>query len=301
MEALFILGGWIAAVAGVGVGITRPWTSPAARDLRALIPATLTAAWVIGSGFMAYRQMMADGAWTGASIAIAFVPAKAIVLSLLAYAAGRAFQSARTSGERSLRNWMLPGALAAVLVYAVGSDVTALHANRLERHAANSALTQDQAQELAQKIRRGGAQRGEAAAFLGNPKCPADLLAEYAASADPYWRTAAARNDAIDPVVAAKLARDADEQVRFYLAFNRKLPADILAQLAADSSDSVRDVVVWTDGLPDESFDRLVDDPSAKVRATAALQPRLSKTQRDKLRRDPEQRVRDAAYRYGGE
>ncbi len=302
MKDLVILGAWSVVVLGVDLAVTRPWKSPGARAPLALGLGAVLALWVLGGGFVAYRQMMADGAWTGASIAMAFVPAKAIVLSLIAYAAGRSFLTARAQTDvPAFNRWGLAALLAAAVVYSIGSDLSAFHAGALERHARDPALTAQEVQSLARKIRAGDARRGEAFAFLGNPQCPADLLAEYAASADAAWRTAVARNDTIGPAIAEKLASDPDEMVRFYLAFNRKLPPEILVQLAADSSDDVRNTVVWTDALPDESFERLVDDPSAKVRATAAIQPRLSKTQREKLRNDPEQRVRDAAYRYGGE
>lgn len=301
MEALIILAAWIAAVGAVDIAVIRPWKSQAARAPLAVMLGTAAAAWVIGTGFFGYRQLIADGAWTGVSIAMVFVPAKAILISLIAYGAGRSFLSARAASGPPMARWALPALLAGVLVYSIGSDISRLHSSALERHARDPALTDAETAALAQKIRAGGAARDEAAAFLGNPRCPADLLAEFAVSPDAYWRSAVARNDAIDPAIAAKLAGDPDEQVRFYLAFNRKLPPEILGQLAADSSDSVRDTVVWTDALPDESFERLVNDSSAKVRATAALQSRLSKTQREKLRNDPEERVREAANRYGGE
>jgi hypothetical protein len=301
VEALIILAVWIAVVGAIDVVVIRPWRSQAARAPLPLILGTAAAAWVIGTGFFGYRQLMAEGAWTGASIAMGFVPAKAIVVSLIAYAAGRSFLSALTTSAPLMTRWALPALLAAVLVYSIASDISRLHSSALERHARNPALTDAETSALAQKIRAGDAGREETFAFLGNPRCPDDLLGEYAASPDAYWRSAVARNDAIGPDIAAKLAADPDEQVRFYLAFNRKLPAEILIQLAADPSDNVRNTVVWTDALPDESFDRLVNDSSAKVRATAALQPRLSKMQREKLRNDPEERVREAASRYGGE
>ncbi|MGE3332154.1 MAG: hypothetical protein AB7I36_00805 [Rhodospirillaceae bacterium] len=297
MEALSILGAWIAVVLGVDLAVIRPWKSPAARAALPLLFGAALVLWVLGSGFVTYRQMMTDGAWTGASITMAFVPAKAIALSLLAYAAGRCFLTARATPAAPVGRWALPALLAGVIIYAVGTDITGLRGAALERQASNPAISDAQVLMLVQKIRAGDAARGEIAAFLGNPKCPSELLAEYAASAEPYWRTAVARNDAIDPALAGKLAGDPDEMVRLYLAFNRELPADILTRLASDSSDSVRDIVVWTDGLPEESFERLVNDPSAKVRATAALQPRLSKSQIDRLRGDPEQRVRDAVNR----
>lgn len=297
MELLVVLAGWIAAVAVVDLAVMRPWKSPAARAPLPIFLGIALAAWAIGTGFFSYRQLMADGAWTGASIAIGFVPAKAIVLSLIAYAAGRTFLTARASGIP--QNWAVPVFLALIAGYSIVSDVITFRVSALERHAANPALTPEETFALTQRVREGDAGRSEIAAFLGNPRCPPELLTEYAGSSDSYWRMAVARNDAIDAVLAERLAGDTDEDVRYYLAFNRKLPLAILSKLAADTSESVRDMVAWTDALPDEDFNRLVEDASPQVRATAARQERISPAQLEKLRNDPEQRVRDAAYRWG--
>jgi len=299
MESFIILTVWVAVVAGVDLAVIRPWRSAVARAPLPLALAFALAAWVLATGFMAYRQMMADGAWTGASIAMAFVPGKAILLSLLAYAAGRSFLSARGSQAAAVQRWALPALLSAAVVYSLVSDVTRIHAGALERHAANPALSAAETAVLVERVRTGDASRGEILAFLGNPKCPPDLLVAYAGASDVYFRTAVARNDLLDPAVADKLAGDQDEQVRLYLAFNRKLPPPILTRLAADSSEGVREGVTWTATLPDEAFARLVEDASPRVRATAARQSRLSAAQLEKLRNDPEQRVRDAAAWWG--
>lgn len=299
MDLFIILLVWIVAVIGVDVAVIRPWKSAAARAPLPIAAGIAAGAWVLATGFMAYKQMMADGAWTGASIAMAFVPGKAIVLSLLAYAAARSFLSARSGTSAPIQRWVLPALLTAALLYSIASDVMRMHTGVLERHAANPALSAAEASDLAARVRTGDATRGEIYAFLGNPKCPPDLLTEYADANDAYFRTAVARSPLIDRATADKLAGDPDEQVRLYLAFNRSLPPPVLTHLAADSSEGVRDAVVWTDTLPDEAFARLVEDASPRVRATAARQPRLSAAQLEKLRNDPEQRVRDAAARPG--
>ena len=300
MENLLILAAWIAVVTVVGLVATRPWTAPAARAPLPLALGIGVAAWVIGTGYRSYLNLMADGSWTAATIAIPFVPAKAVVLSLIAYAAGRTINAARITArtDKTAQPWILPVALAGLTLFAVGSDVMALRADARERHAANPALTSEETAALVRRVRGGDAARDEIGAFLGNPLCPPELLTEYAASPESYWRTAVARNDAIDAALSAKLAGDPDEAVRLYLSFNRKLPPEILTRLAADESESVRDTVVWTEGLPDEAFNRLVEDPSPRVRANAARQTRLSPEQLEKLRNDPEQRVRDAANRW---
>lgn len=297
MAVAGILLAWSAVVAGVIIAVTRPWKNAAARAPLPLILCACMAAWVLGSGIVAYGDMMADGAWTGASITLAFVPIKAVALSLLAYAAGRTFLAARAKPGPRVRRWALPAALAILSIYLVASDSRAMLANARERHAASPALSSAEVSVLMNRIRDGAAARGEAWAFLGNPACPPELLAEYAASKDPYWRRAVARNTKVDAELAAALASDSDEEVRYYLAFNRTLPPAVLSRLAADGSEMVREMVAWTKDLPEDAFGRLVDDPSPTVRATVALQPRLSPEQRAKLHQDPEQRVRAAASR----
>ena len=158
----------------------------------------------------------------------------------------------------------------------LASDFMSLRSAALERHARDPAKTAAEVQALVQRIRAGDAAREELGAFLGNPLCPPEPLVEHAASPDPYWRKAVARNDGIDATLADKLAGDTDEEVRYYLAVNRTLPPAILSRLAADTSEMVRDTVAWTDSLPDADFNRLVNDPSPKVRATTALQSRIS-------------------------
>ena len=298
MTALVILAVWIAVVLGIGAAITRPWRTEPPWAPLPLVLGLAAGGWVLITGYIAFSQMMDDGAWTGASIAMGYVPAKAIVLLLLATYAGRTFLAARARGAKDIKAWALPVLLAAATVYIVEGDVTRMRITALEQHARDPALTSVEVAALTQKIRSGAAERSEAYAFLSNPLCPPDLLTEFVAHSDPYWRMAVASNDTLAADIALKLTEDPDDQVRFYLAFNRKLPPEILTRLAADKSDRVRDIVAWTDGLPDEAFERLVNDPSAKVRATAALQRRISEAQLEKLRNDPEQSVRDAANRW---
>lgn len=295
MNMSILMAAWIAVVLAVDIAVIRPWRSPAARAPLAIGFAFLLAAWVLGTGFVTFRDLMADGSWTAATLAMPIVPVKAIVLSLLAYAAGRTLLSARAGGDP--KNWVLPVILTLVIGYAVVSDAINLHAGTLEKHAARSDLTPEDVAALAQRVRAGDAGRDEAYAFLANPRCPADLLAEQAASPDSYLRTAVASNETIDFALAEKLAADPVEQVRYYLAFNRKLPVALLKRFAADESALVREAVTWTEALPDEDFARLVDDPSPQVRAIVAQQARLSPAQIEKLRNDPEQRVRDATNR----
>jgi len=277
--------------------VTRPWKNPAARAPLPVVLAIAAAAWALGTGVNSYRHLMTDGAWTGATLAMLYIPTKAIVLSLLAYAAGRTLLKARVTHGSAVQRWALPLGLLGLTVYSVVSDVLLMQRAAFERHARDPALSAEDASIVAARVRSGAASREEIGAFLGNPMCPPDLLDTYGASPDSYWRKAVARNAKIDAPLAERLAGDSDEEVRHYLAFNRSLPPDILSRLASDSSEMVRETVAWTDALPEEAFNRLLEDQSAKVRATVAIQSRVSQEALAKLQNDPEQRVRDAANR----
>lgn len=296
MATIVILLAWTAAVIAAHAVVTRPWKVPAARSPFAVVPAVAMAAWVLGTGIQAYNGSMADGSWTAASVTLGFVPLKAIALSLIAHAAGRAALKARATGERA--QWGVAAAALALCIYSVTADVEARRNAALEKHAADESLAPDEVAALAAKLRANGAAEGEAWAFLGNRLCPPDLIAEAALSPDRNRRTAAARNSALDAANADLLMNDADEQVRFYLAFNRGLTPDQLARLSKDRSAYVRGIVARREQLPDAAFAALVDDPDAEVREVVALQSRISSEAVDKLRNDPEERVRNAANRW---
>ena len=297
MAILVIVLAWIVVVAGVGAAVTRPWKTPAARAPLPLALAAIMAAWVLGTGAFAYGDLMGQGAWTGASITLAFVPLKSTVLCLLAYAAGRTLLTARATPGPAVQRWGIPVLLLAICLYSVGTDILAGRVAETVRRAADTALTQDEVAALVQRIRTGSAGQQELGAFLGNPRCPPELLTTYAASPDVLERRAVARNPGLDAALAEKLVADADEEVRYYLAFNRALPPHVLTRLAADTSEMVRDMVAWTNALPEDAFNRLAEDSSPKVRATVASQTRISPEALAKLRNDPEARVRDAANR----
>ena len=240
MQIVVLLLGWISVVAVVDGAVTRPWKSPAARAPLPLALGIAVAAWVLATGAFAYATAMAEGAWTGATIAIAFIPAKAIVLSLLAYAAGRTFLTARATPAPFVQRWGLPIVLVGISLYALTSDVVALHNGALERHARDPALSAGEVSALVRRVHAGDVTAGELGEFLGNPLCPAELLAEYAGAPDARQRMAVARNQKIDPVLAEKLAADSDQDVRYYIAFNPNLPPEAAARLASDSSEMVR-------------------------------------------------------------
>ncbi len=192
---------------------------------------------------------------------------------------------------------MLAAVLAILCLWSIGADLTAARTAALEKHAADEALPPQDVAALTAKVRAGGAARGEVLAFLGNPLCPAGLVAEYAGSAEPLLRQAVARNTRLDAAIADRLIGDEVEDVRYYLAFNRGLTPAQLTRLAGDKSHMVRGIVARMGALPDDAFARLVDDPSPEVRSVVALQSRIGGEAIEKLRNDPDERVRDAANR----
>ena len=296
-NVLGILLGWIAAtVAVVGV-VTRPWTSAAARAPLPLALAGGMAVWTLSFGTLTYGALVEKGSWTAATLTIAIVPVRAILLTLLAYALGRTILTARTSSAPPIQRWGPAIALTLFTLYFPASDLWARHRAVLVRHATSAALSTTDVDTLAQRVRAGRAVAEEQGAFLGNPLCPPELLAAFAPSTDPRWRRAVARNPALSPALAETLLQDTDEQVRYMLAFNRELPAPLLARLAADTSEHVRGIVAMTPNLPDEALAKLVADPSPHVRAAVTLAPHLSSEALERLRSDSEERVRDAANR----
>jgi len=294
----FIAFGWIAVVVVVVGLVTKPWKGAANRAPLPLALAMAMIAWVIGTGNVVYNDLMALGSWTAASITIGYVPAKAIVFALVAYFFGRTLNTARITPGPIAQRWGIPALLAAVLLYFLGTDIASNREAALERHASSTTLSEQDVTEITQKIRSGSATKDEQGAFLGNPLCPPELLADFAASADPYWRRAVARNAKISPEIAEKLSQDPEQEVRYLLTFNRDLSPAILSRLAADPSERVREMVVWSKKLPDEDYAKLARDPSAKVRETVARQERTSMEDWRRLREDPDQRVRDAARRW---
>ncbi len=293
---IFLLA-WAAVVTTIVLVVARPWKAPAARAPLPLSLAGLVGLWVLVMGALSHAELMSLGSWTAASVTIGLIPIKASFMALLAYAAGRSINTARAASGPVVQRWGLAAALSAGSVYLVAADIQASIDNARATHARSTALSPEEVQALTAKVRDGKAVPDEMSAFLGNPLCPPDLLARYAASEDPRWRRAVARNGTLIPELAEKLATDTDEEVRYMLSFNRDLTPALLSRLAADSSVNVRAMVAWTKTLPDEDFAKLVEDPSAEVRATAAIQPRLSPEALEKLRADPEERVRNAANR----
>lgn len=201
-----VLFAWITFVVVVDVLITRPWSQPAARKPFPWICAAAGAGWVLWWGANAYRDSIADGQWTAASVAMAYIPLKALFYSLLAYFAGRT----------ASRRWLLPAALSLILVCLVVSDVVNAQSVARMRYARDEHLSSDQISVIAERIRKGDAGQSEQAAFLRNPACPPELLDEFATAPDALLRSAVAANPKLGATLAEKLAGDAAEDVRYY-------------------------------------------------------------------------------------
>lgn len=292
------LAGWVAFVAIVMIVVAKVWKPSPARAALPLSLSAVMAALVLLPGASTLADMYAKGMWTAASVSMGFFPVKALLYALLGYVLGRVINSARKNAEPSqpaLRRWGGPVALMALSVLLLFDDARTWQQAQLQKHAEREDLNAAEVAALVQKIRAGQTNRDEQGEFLGNPLCPPELLAEFAASSDPYWRRAVARNQTISPEVADLLSRDASLEVRYMLSFNRELPVEILSRLAADPDESVRKNMVWTKRLPDADYSALTRDPSASVRELAARQERTSMEDWERLRDDPDERVRAAA------
>lgn len=290
--------GWTAAVVFVVAVLVRPWKLPRNIVLLPLAFSLLAAAWTLATGAIAYADMMKQGAWTGASIAIGFVPAKAIVFALLAYAFGRAILTAKNTSTSGWKAWTTPTVLGVICIYLGASDVLMFRTAGLERHARDTTLSPEKLSILSERVRNGAAGQDEARYFLSNPLCPPDLLHRFAESNESLNRSAVARNPNLSLELADKLSQDQDEYVRLYAAGNPALSVAALSRLSRDVSEMVRQTAAWKKDLPDEDFERLVEDPSSKVRATVALQRRLSDDGIKRLMIDPDKEVRDAVRRF---
>jgi hypothetical protein len=200
---------WTLIVAAVVALVTRPWRSPEGRAPLAIFLAVAGAAWPLVNGAILLASMMDEGQWTAASITIGLIPFKAVVLSLLAYAAARTFLAARGGGN--MKMYIRPAALGAVILWWVADDSVVMYAAGRERHAASAELSTEEVAAVAERVRSGKASSHEAYAFFRNPLCPPDLIAANAVSPDVYARTSVASNPSLDPALAAKLAGDIDE------------------------------------------------------------------------------------------
>jgi hypothetical protein len=292
---------WIAFVAVVIAVVARIWKPSPARAALPLGLAALMAVCVLIPGANSLATMYTKGMWTAASVSMGFFPVKALLYAFVGHLLGRTINAARAATDTTqhlAKRWAIPGILAAVALVALADDAIKWRNAALEQHAERNDLSTRDVAALVQKIRAGQATRDEQGAFLGNALCPAELLTEFAASPDSYWRRAVARNDAISPEIADQLSRDPTQEVRFLLSFNRDLPLEILSRLAADTDEDVRKNMVWTKRLPDADYAKLARDPSAGVRELVARQERTSMEDWARLREDPDERVRSAARQW---
>jgi hypothetical protein len=289
-----IIVGWISGVAVLFIAITRPWRSAAARAPAPLILATAAAAWCLWDGATIYQDQIAEGAWTGATLLIPYVPVKALAYAVLAYAVGRTALAART--QDAPNRYVLPAILAVVLLVAVGDDIR-MSVDAVKIRAARSqTLTPPQIAAIVARIDGKTAVDAEIGAFMQNPLCPPDLLQRQADTA-PAYREYIARNPNIPADLLVKLSKDATPSVRYSAATNPNLPASELPRMATDTDATVREMVTWKKELPDESFLLLLDDPEPRVRSTAAVQPRISDAALLRLTEDADPSVRSNAVR----
>ncbi|MBL8630014.1 MAG: hypothetical protein JNM81_10325 [Rhodospirillaceae bacterium] len=264
-----LIAGWAAVVAVVLAAVARVWRPGLNRSIGAWGPAVIMAAWVIMTGALAYDDAIAKKAWTGATLIIPIIGLKAVLLSVLAYFAGFTILKAQHAASTGALAWALPVVLAAVCLYAIGSDAFALREMAAERHAARADLTESDVANLAKRVETGSAFDDEKLAFITNPKCPPALLQSAVIAADINMRIAATRNPALPMDELLKLARDPAASVRLYAVYSDRLFSEDYAALVGDPDENVREALAWKKELPDTDFTALLLDSSERVRKTA--------------------------------
>jgi hypothetical protein len=288
--------GWSVAVVAVFLAAARPWRFAEARAPLPLVMAFLTAAWALWDGARIYADLMAQGLWTAATVTIAYVPVKAILMTLLAYLTGRAIMMAVKAPPATPRRFVRAGALTAVLIAFFVVDVQASADAARQRTARSAALTPDEIAAVQRRIESGAATDGEITAFLGNPLAPPEFLARYT-DADARFKAYVTRNPSLPSDALLRLSRDADANVRLSAVYNPGLVETEFPRLAQDSDTYVREAMTWKPQLPDADFARLLNDPEARVRAAAVLQPRAADDELRRLAADSDESVRRAAAR----
>lgn len=296
--ALFL--GWSAVVVAALVLLARPWSQPTGRALLPWLIAAAVAGLELWNGKLVYDDLIGQGSWTAATMTIAVVPMKAIIVAGAFYAAVYLFNAARASAETGVKKFGATAAVAALAVSMAAFDlVTSIDAGRV-RAAASSALSPADVDALTARVQAGEASNGEVIAFLENPLCPSDLLAEYANN-EQRARIAVARNPAVPLPLLVRLSNDEDAEVRLFAMYNKALPAEDVARLSADADARIREAATWKAELPNTDFARLSADTEPRVRAAAALQPRMADDVLKALVNDPDIGVRNTAERKARE
>ncbi|MBL8630013.1 MAG: hypothetical protein JNM81_10320 [Rhodospirillaceae bacterium] len=305
---IFVVFGWVIVVCGAVALITRPWKTPEARAPLQMGFAAALGLWVIWTGGQNYADFTDEGLWTGATLALIYVPFKAILYALLGYFGARAALNAWTNipddddvARDGATRWRTTIILATIIVFFVGSDIFTVREATRQRNARDQELTPDRIAKLERRVILNIASPEEKYRFLENPLCPATLLEDMAVSPDLRIRIAVARNPSLSAELATQMAADPDGEVRYLIAHHKALPLSQLQRLASDPYDRVREAVAWKAALPDAEFNRLVDDPSPSVRATIVLQRRLSDDALRRLTNDTDERVRTEAMRIAAE
>ncbi len=276
--------------------VVRPWSSLAARNPLAWAAGVVVTALGLWRGALAYRDAIADGAWTGATLIIPIAPTKAVILGLVAYATARALVTAWRGAGRPAERWGGAAALVAFSTALAFSEVTGTISAARERLAGSKDLTSAQVAAIAARVADGRADDGEITAFLANSACPADFLTRFA-DGGRYERAAVARNPATPGELIVRRSRDPDVEVRIQAIGNPRLPESELPRLGADSDPRIREMAVWKKNLPDPDFRKLLTNPDESVRSTVALQGRLTDDELRVLLRDSSEQVRTAAER----
>jgi len=292
-----LVGSWSLAVLATFIVIVRPWRAGHAWPLLALAAAVAAASWALWDGAAIYADLTAQHSWTAATIAIPYVPAKALLFAVLAYFTVRSLLALRAPAiEHTGNRYAAPTVLTVATILLLAGDVVASFEAARVRTARDPNLSPAQLNVTIARVGSGAASEDEVLAFLENPLCPPELLAHYATETQ-LFKTHVARNPKVPVELVRRLSQDSDPTVRLHAAYSANLPAEELPRLAADTDELVRESIAWKAKLPDEDFARLVTDAAPRVRSVVALQPRLSNEALLQLTMDPDSSVRANATR----
>jgi hypothetical protein len=298
---------WIGVVTLVFALAIRPWGKPERRAPLPLLLLVLGAGWVLVSGAAGYAELIAQGLWTAASVAIPFYPAKAVIYGLFGYVTGRVLAGTlqlhrlRTSVGYSAASpgvirAVVGGALLAIAGYAVIGDVNTVREAAIDRVARNPHISPEQAARFVAEIESGMLSPALTHTFLGNPVCPPHLLERFAGGA-VNDKAAVLSNPNLAPDIVLRLAQDTNVLVRYYAAYHDRMTPDALARLAADPDPEVRMAALRNDKLPDDAFRTLLADPVPRVRRALVYEERLAADDLRVLLNDPDETVRNEARR----
>jgi len=222
--------------------------------------------WEFALFYQYYRQSMAEGAWTAATVTIGLAPFYAIKTGFITALMGLGFGFVTHAlmrwyheNKNSLQLFIIGGMLILVSAAAIYLKILDIQErNVMHQHEAiakSSSLTRDQINEIVQRYQNDPANQSEMIYLLRNPVCPEKLLREYAERNDlPMLQTAVASNRRIPLDLLIALSKSPSSDVRYYAVYNPKLPIENLKLLQQDPVEIVRNAANQVLGMREKSL-----------------------------------------------